>query len=328
MTLVLRWAAILMASGGLSLVCSVRAQVDELSTWGPALFQWAEAYPQGALRSMLLNEAELIVTTGESPRSALELREAFTTRCPSMRQRDHWALQAFSFELRSEELRSEKGALASPENARPASLDSVAQESSDVTPPVAYRAWTGLIDRVAQGGSEADGFFALCVDPDVYGSTGAFFKRALQKPQVPRFVYLIARSQDSGSRYAMVATEVAIDLKRLLPQEGDAPGLDFAPSLRPAATRRVLSISEAEGDSSLAVYQGPVSLPQYLARVQRLGWFGTEQATTGSAGGSTEGSAKESLLLTRSSEFEGSDAVVFVHQVAGSHSYTTLVRLQ
>jgi hypothetical protein len=102
--------------------------------------------------------------------------------------------------------------------------------------------------------------------------------------------YVYAQSGDQATQVVRFWTEGALDLERLFPDRGDAPGSD-APGLpRPPGARRILSAREVGAAQQLTLYRSRGGEPGeldtwYRARLAGLGWSPLEpvgkQAATG-----------------------------------------------
>jgi hypothetical protein len=129
-------------------------------------------------------------------------------------------------------------------------------------------------DKALHGADDSRGFVA-CFAP-VAGAPGAEVGEVRQEaPPTYRYVYA-----QRGSEKTVVITVVvdgAIQLKKLFPEEGDAPGVDAPGVPRPPGSRRTLSAREEGSPQQMTLYvtkeKSPAELEAwYRARLPDHGW--------------------------------------------------------
>jgi hypothetical protein len=115
--------------------------------------------------------------------------------------------------------------------------------------------------RVLRGGDGGRGYLACAVEEAPFAEGGP-----------PSFRFLYAQPGAEGTVAVSVAADRAIDLERLFPRSGDAPGAD-APGLpRPPGSRRILSAREGGTGQQITMYAGDGLEAWYRARLPASGW--------------------------------------------------------
>jgi len=168
--------------------------------------------------------------------------------------------------------------------------------------------------QLLRGGDGWRGFVAC------FARLGAVIGEAARPASGYRYVYA-----QPGSERTLVLrfwTDQALDLDRLFPASGDAPGSDAPGIPRPPRARRVLSARETSAPQQLTLYTtesaGPDELDAwYRERLAGLGWRPLE--TTGRTAPATR-----TLVVGRAGAIA---ALVFAHEESGGGSVAILTSL-
>jgi hypothetical protein len=129
-------------------------------------------------------------------------------------------------------------------------------------------------DKALKGGDGSRGFVACFVPAP--GATGPVVGEVRQvTPPTYRYVY----AQPGSEKTVVITVEAAgeVDLRKLFPPEGDAPGADAPGVPRPPGARRTLSAREEGSPQQMTLYvtgeKNPAELEAwYRARLPDHGW--------------------------------------------------------
>ena len=150
----------------------------------------------------------------------------------------------------------------------------------------------GLLDGVMRSESDDAGAVACMDVGDEQGSPSSILARA------QRFVetgdatsfgelrYVRAEKRDGGVFAVMMWTDGPLDVRRMFPKEGDAPGVDFPDLPRPPGSRRLFSAWEEGQAPALNVYESHALPPReldahYRKTLAELGWAPLNPAGSG-----------------------------------------------
>jgi hypothetical protein len=102
--------------------------------------------------------------------------------------------------------------------------------------------------------------------------------------------YVYAQAGAERTQVVRLWTDRPLELERLFPDQGDAPGRDAPGMPRPPGARRVLSAREIGAAQELTIYAGPRAATDeletwYRARLAGLGWRALDPASRRAAPG-------------------------------------------
>lgn len=111
---------------------------------------------------------------------------------------------------------------------------------------------------------------------EVYGRIAEFAKSGdLAKIGHVRYV-MVKRGKSSGSQVVALWTEGSLDVKKMFPDEGDAPGSDVPNVMRPPSSRRILTAYAEGAPYGIRAYESSVKadaiLAQYDDVMTKTGW--------------------------------------------------------
>jgi hypothetical protein len=93
--------------------------------------------------------------------------------------------------------------------------------------------------------------------------------------------HLTVRKTEYGSHVAAMWTEGSLDVSKMFPDHGDAPGSDVEAAIRPPSSRRLFTAYAEGAPYALRVYESnaaPESVfTAYAAEMPRLGWKASER---------------------------------------------------
>ncbi|GAC1548014.1 MAG: hypothetical protein NVS3B10_11720 [Polyangiales bacterium] len=114
-------------------------------------------------------------------------------------------------------------------------------------------------------------------------------------------------------------TEGSFDLKKMFPDQGDAPGTDVAHGLRPEQSRRVMSAYAEGAPYGLRVYETPLSpkqiFAQYDGAMPALGWQIYPDVIA--ADPTSRAFSREDVDLVVTAERQGDSTMVSIVEMSG-----------
>jgi hypothetical protein len=110
---------------------------------------------------------------------------------------------------------------------------------------------------------------------EIFERVGAF-ARTGDLGKIGMVRHVTVRRTAFGSHVAAMWTEGSLDVAKMFPEKGDAPGADVAGAIRPPASRRILTAYAEGAPYALRVYES-TSTPDavftaYAAEMPRSGW--------------------------------------------------------
>jgi len=113
-------------------------------------------------------------------------------------------------------------------------------------------------------------------------NTGAVFGRLAEfassgdLAKVGHVRYVMAKSIEGTTQVVALWTDGSFDVKKMFPDEGDAPGNDAPGALRPPSSRRLLTAYAEGAPYGVRVYESSIlphaMLAQYDGEMAKLGW--------------------------------------------------------
>lgn len=232
---------------------SARAQIsDNLFGLGAQMMAYEHATHQDAPRDLVVNGQTLHLSSGTTPRSAIEVLDYFEARC---------AAADGELTLQAEQLVAEHPEIDAPD--RP--LSPTLREDDGRNGYVACLdlgassvSVTELVERLGRFGETGD--------VSAIGDT--------------RFVF--AEQGENGAHFVGMWTEGEFNVVRMFPETGDAPGDDVDGISRPPQSRRLLTGHERGMPHSITVYATRLGEPElesfYRRDLADRGWSILEPA--------------------------------------------------
>jgi hypothetical protein len=235
---------LLLAGTCLGAVYSVRAEFERsLLSRSVSLFELARHWVRAQPRTLVLNGARIVLTTGRSEQPIGVLLDHFQAACRRHSGGVHAALQQV---------------------------------------PARGHALPSLMDGVLRAEHGGQGMVA-CLDlgeatlgPEEWLRRIERFAATSDLAQLGGLRVVRAQALGDGSFFVAAWNDGSLQLRRMFPKVGDAPGTDFPALPRPQGSRRIFSAWQEQAPSGVNVYAsaekaGP-AFEAHMRALEALGW--------------------------------------------------------